>query len=697
MQKMTPDLLGMAFTRPVIQAEVDSAGVITINGREVTPVNGQAPAVTCISAAVWLVGTQYGDGVLAPMHVRDGQDSLWYVLKGDITGAILRGPNDANFSPIDPLDAMAFASDDQWEALGADARRTWASAGAPAGVGIDPDEALAVSGPPSMAGAAGPGGADDVEPAGGGAAPAADPGPVLRLPPERQAPRSPMLPQAPSAPQEPQVPDTRRYPTASSAPVANGSYGVMPAPLAAVPPVPPAPPIPPAPPMPPAPAAAPAAPAAEPIAPAAPAAPQDEDQRMGGPGEPAPSRRDAPRDMPSIEDEGTAGEAPGRGGSRVSRRAVLGAVGAVGAVGAAGAVAVLAKMLTGPSASPAGSASTTPRPSGTIALPSHSAPSPLSPKAVWEAEIKPQTSPLALPDGVAILTPGSTLDILDILDVNGAPASSQAAPADAQALVLGTMDGAAAIWAVTPTGMSWYPLTGTALGAPTSVTPPSGATVSWVGGNPLFTLPDSSAAGVDSQGVYTVTVPSGHTATAATDSHVLMVDGNAHYSRISRAGAVGEGSLVGDGGTGAAPAYICTVSASLVAVGWSDATGGALSLFGVDDGSRLASITGLDLNSLPTSVVGFPERSIHAVGRLVMDAGDQPSITLAALAPATCDGVYYYGQNESEQWLYARMSDPTTSRAIEATSPAIPWGGVGDCSLVVDSDAETWKVYALLH
>ena len=156
MQKMTPDLLGMAFTHPVIQAEVDSAGVITINGQEVTPVDGQAPAVTCISAAVWLVGTQYGDEVLAPMHVRVGQDSRWYVLKGDITGAILRGPNDTNFSPIDALDAMAFASDDQWEALGADAHRTWTSAGAPAAVDIHPDEALAVSGPPSIPSAMGP-------------------------------------------------------------------------------------------------------------------------------------------------------------------------------------------------------------------------------------------------------------------------------------------------------------------------------------------------------------------------------------------------------------------------------------------------------------------------------------------------------------------------------------------------------------
>ncbi|WP_366180732.1 hypothetical protein ABXS69_00780 [Actinomyces timonensis] len=697
MQKMTPDLLGMAFTHPVIQAEVDSAGVITVNGQEVTPVDGQAPAVTCISAAVWLVGTQYGDGILAPMHVRVGQDSRWYVLKGDITGAILRGPNDANFSPIDPLDVMAFAPDDQWEALGADARRTWTSAGAPAAVDIDPDEALAVSGPPSMSGAAGPCGAGDAELAGGGAAPAADTGPVCWLPPERQAPRAPMPPRAPSAPQAPQVPDTRSYPTASSASSTHGSYGVMPAahpptgqapaahPPAAQPPAPPAPPVPAAPPAPPAAPRSCSVPAAGP----GPATPSP----VGPVAEtPAPSYRHTPGGMPSTGEDGAAGEAPGRGGGRrVSRRAVLATV---GVVGTAGAVTVLAKMKRGPSASSAGSAPTVPRPSGTIALPSHSAPSPLSSKAVWEAEIKPQTSPLALPDGVAILTPGSTLDVLD---ATGAPASSQTAPADAQALVLGAMDGAAAIWVVTPTGMSWYPLTGTTLGAPTSVAPPSGATVSWVGGNPLFTLPSSSAAGVDSQGVYTVTVPSGHTATAATDSHVLTVDGNAHYSRISRAGAVGEGTLVGDGGTGAAPAYICTVTASLVAVGWNDATGGALGLFSVDDGARLASMTGLDLASLPASVIGFPERSIHAVGRLVMTTGDQPSITRAALAPATCDGVYYYGQTESEQWLYARMSDPTTTQAIDAASPAIPWGGVGDYSFVVDSDAETWKVYALLH
>ncbi len=838
MQKMTPDLLGMAFTHPVIQAEVDSAGVITINGQEVTPVDGQAPAVTCISAAVWLVGTQYGDGVLAPMHVRVGQDSRWYVLKGDITGAILRGPNDTNFSPIDPLDAMAFASDDQWEALGADAHRTWTSAGAPAPVDIDPDEALAVSGPPSIPGAMGPGAVGATEPAGGGAAPAADPGPVYWLPPEQQAPLYPRVASAPQATSAPQVPDTRGYPTASSASSAYGSYGVMPAPRPAAPLAPPVPPASPAipaassaapapwpapalrspgapAPMDPAPAEraelaeqaeaepvglapdpvgsvpapvepvleaaeapeaviapdpldgppsvrpipdtrpisvprrwspepaaetpapaegqwtaspeptaqrspspepapphgsalhqddsvnparpdsqvqepAQAAPAAEPFAPAPAASPRDWNQPMSGAGPSAPSYQYTSQALPSSGD-GADDEAPGRtDGHRVRRRAIL--LGG-GVIGTAGAVALLVKVMA-PSESTAGSASTTPRPSGTIALPSHSAPSPLSSKAVWEAEIKPQTSPLALSDGVAILTPGSTLDVID---VNGAPVSSQSAPADAQALVLGSMGGSAAIWAVAPTGMSWYPLTGTSLGAPTSVTPPQGATVSWVGGNPLFTLPNSSAAGVDSQGVYTVTVPSGHTATAATDSHVLVVDGNAHYSRISRAGAVGEGTLVGDGGTGAAPAYICTVTASLVAVGWNDATGGTLGLFSADDGTRLASMSGLDVTTLPASVIGFPERSIHAVGQVIMTTGDQPSMTRAALAPATCDGAYYYGQTASEQWLYAQMSDPTTTQPIDVASPAIPWGGAGDYSFVVDSDAATWKVYALLH
>ena len=896
MQKMTPDLLGMAFTHPVIQAEVDSAGVITINGQEVTPVDGQAPAVTCISAAVWLVGTQYGDEVLAPMHVRVGQDSRWYVLKGDITGAILRGPNDTNFSPIDALDAMAFASDDQWEALGADAHRTWTSAGAPAAVDIHPDEALAVSGPPSIPSAMGPSAVPSAAPAsgddaapgaadptpspsapsgaewrsasadaaaaqsartlpvpgdltsagpysgapgaasgpghaggqtGGGyqsgtgyqgyapgyqgyaepmgpAGPAgpvdpaapAQPEPVYWLPPEQQAPP------ASQSPQPPQVPDTRAYPTAPSAPSvpsvpsAYGSYGVVPSaqpsapqPTAAQPPaVPPAfspsPAVPPAFPASPAvPAASPAAPTswsapavpspaapapveptvqqaepepigltpepagpepealaaasspappddpmpapsvpdtrpisapqrwspepaaespaqpqqaapeAEPFAPtSAPAASQDWNQPMDGMGQPTPSYRYTSRDVPSSGDDSAASGASGSaGGHRVSRRAVLLTV---GVVGTAGAVAVLAKTMMGPSTTSAGAAPATPRPTGTIALPSHSAPAPLSSQAVWEAEIKPQTSPLALPDGVAILTPGSTIDVLN---TTGARASSQSAPADAQALVLGAMGGTAAIWAVTPTAMSWYPLTGSTLGEPTSITPPQGATVSWVGGSPLFTLPNSSAAGVDSQGVYTVTVPSGHTATAATDSHVLVVDGNAHYSRIARSGALGEGTLVGDGGAGAAPAYICTVTASLVAVGWNDTTGGTLGLFSVDDGSSLASMPGLDLAALPASVVAFPERGAYAVGQVVMTTGDQPAITQAALAPATCDGVYYYGQSESEQWLYAQMSDPTTTQAIDAASPAIPWGGAGDYSFVVDTDAETWKVYALAH
>ena len=382
---------------------------------------------------------------------------------------------------------------------------------------------------------------------------------------------------------------------------------------------------------------------------------------------------------------------------RISRRAVLYTGGAAaGLVVAAVAARALQRRL---SASPTPSASSTtdqatqgPRPKGgSVSLPAKTSPEPLSEKAVWTQRIKESTSPLAVSSGVLVLTPDSKMAAIG---EDGTTASSIDVPGNAQALILGTWSGNPAVWVDCQDKILCVPLTGLSLGSPTSVDVLAGSTVTWVGGSPLMTMPSAQAAGVDTQGSYTVDVPSGYVATTADDKGLLMLDGAGHWKLVSRSGPLSEGLVSGP--KDASLTLIRTLTTSQVLLGWSNRS---VTVFDIAGKETKASIDSVDASAMSGEGLNeFAGTGIWALSTLVINT-EKSTISKAQFPPITYDRAYLYGHVENgEAWVYTTMAAVSGNPLpIASNSPAIPWGGSDALSYAVDTSDSGWAVYALKH
>lgn len=373
----------------------------------------------------------------------------------------------------------------------------------------------------------------------------------------------------------------------------------------------------------------------------------------------------------------------------VSRRTVL--IGG-GLVVLAGAGLLGRKMVHLPAAAPSqeatsqAAASLPPRPSGgSVPLPVKTAPATLADKATWMVAVKEQTAPVPLEDGVLVLTPDGKLTSVD---EDGKTVSTVDVPGDARTVSVG----GGRAWVESAGKITHFSLDSLNLGGSTAVDVPDGATVSWSGGCPLVTLGEGRAAGVDAQGLFEVTVPSGFVATAADMGQVLMMDGAARYQTANREGKNGEGRATGP--DGAPLVLIRTLSAHQVALGWGE---DQLTVTSTDDGKTVCQTGGVGLASMGAlDPIQVPASQVWLLGQTVIDLA-AAKITVTRMEPVTFDRAWLYGQDPSG-WKATPASEINADPIpLEGAALAVPWGGSKTLSYVVDTDAGAWGCYALSH
>lgn len=373
---------------------------------------------------------------------------------------------------------------------------------------------------------------------------------------------------------------------------------------------------------------------------------------------------------------------------KISRRTIL-----IGTAGTLGLVALGARTVLNKDNHPKANATatTSPRPiGGTIPLPSKTAPDALAAQATWTHPIKESTAPIALADGVLTL---STDSKMVATGEDGKEASSITVPGNAQALYLGTWAGSPAAWADCKEKILYAPLKGLNLSSPTTIDVPANATITWLGGSPLLTLSEAQAAGIDAQGLYTIDVPGGFVAVAASDKGILLLDGAGNWKTINRTTTINEGHIPAP--KGSTLTLIRTLDTTRIALGWSNKT---LTIWDITTKSTKATLKNIDTTTLTNEqLTEFPGTNTWAIGPIIITLGDKPSIIKAGHTPISYDRVNLYGQTNSQDWVYAPIKNPTTPHPINSTAPAIPWGGSKTLSYAVDTSGTNWGLYALKH
>ncbi|MFF7357845.1 hypothetical protein ACFZA1_35245 [Streptomyces filipinensis] len=337
-----------------------------------------------------------------------------------------------------------------------------------------------------------------------------------------------------------------------------------------------------------------------------------------------------------------------------------------------------------PASSPVTAAASTPPPAN-LPVP---APNGWTTRAAWAVPLSSQVTPAVADDGTtAVLTDQDDLAVLN--PATGVTEWTVGVPDGASgSLVFTRIDGQRVVALTVGQTLHYWQLTGTEH-QHTAVDLPGSGVVSFLGGSPLVSLPDATAAVIANGKIHTLDLPVGATALAADEQSVLAAVPSGRWWWLRAGHSAGKGHKM------AAPAKNTKLSSVLgiddtrIAGVWKNGGTTYVTVYAAASGKRLATAR---TSGDPSELAVRSSGDLVAVGPFVLDTKTGKTNVVTGTTPHAAVGDRIYAQDQLQQW---HALDASNDIPLSGENVAIPLGIADGRALVVADKLGKKLLYAL--